>query len=207
MMTMIMRQPHTSARATLPMCRHRYCTSYSSLPESLTPTHTHTANIVSEYQYIKQLFDAARTTVAHCPTTGFPITTPFQPLAWALRLAASALIHTLPPLSHLSSACDSVWTWASKATALARKSVPTSSSAAEASTTAISDNIVKELGNGRRQEGPFATPHLLSSSRTHLVLYSRKATHQTSCHSPLELATYQLTLQASTLPLPTSLLN
>ena len=38
---------------------------------------------------IKQLFDAANTPIAVCPVTNFAIATPFKPLAWAQRLAAT----------------------------------------------------------------------------------------------------------------------
>ena len=57
-----------------------YTNSYSSLPISL--------NCKENYP-IKQLLDAANTPIAVCPITNFAIETPFKPLAWAERLAAT----------------------------------------------------------------------------------------------------------------------
>ena len=55
-----------------------YCNSYSSLSDNLR---------IDEAYPIK--FDAATTKIAVCPITNFAISTPFQPLAWAQRLAAT----------------------------------------------------------------------------------------------------------------------
>src|SRR6185437_10062405 len=57
-----------------------YCSSYTSLPELLL------AN--DEYPY-KELLEAAKLEPATCPFTGFKTSTPFIPMAWALRLAAT----------------------------------------------------------------------------------------------------------------------
>ena len=57
-----------------------YCVSYSSLSDQLLAT--------DEYP-CKQLLAAAKLTPATCPVTGFQICTPFKPLAWAQRLAAT----------------------------------------------------------------------------------------------------------------------
>ena len=57
-----------------------YTNSYSSSPTSLNCNATYP---------IKQLFDAANTPIAVCPITNFATATPFNPLAWAQRLAAT----------------------------------------------------------------------------------------------------------------------
>ena len=57
-----------------------YCVSYSSLSERLLAT--------DEYP-CKQLLAAAKLMPATCAITGFQICTPFKPLAWAHRLAAT----------------------------------------------------------------------------------------------------------------------
>jgi hypothetical protein len=57
-----------------------YCATYSSLAQFLS--------VDDEYP-LRELVQAAQTNNAVCPVTNFTIATPFKPLAWALRLAAT----------------------------------------------------------------------------------------------------------------------
>lgn len=132
---------------------HSYCTSYSSLPESLTlEQHQLPHPHYDPYPYIKELLEAANTTPASCPTTGFTITTPFQPLAWAQRLAATRFPHPAAAVTLVK--CLRLGVDLGFYGSRTHVQVgPNLESAAE-HPHAIDDNIVTETKNGRRK-GPY----------------------------------------------------
>jgi hypothetical protein len=125
---------------------HSYCTSYSSLSESLT---------VNDDYPLTDLFHAATSTVAVCPTTGFTITTPFHAKAWAMRLAATRYPHPAAAVTLVKCLRDGVdLGFRGDRT---RTQVGANLESAVQHPLALRDNITKETNNGRRK-GPYATP-------------------------------------------------
>lgn len=120
-----------------------YCINYSSLPTSLSS---------NENYPIKQLFDAATTTIAVCPITNFAISTPFKALAWAQRLAATRYPNPAAAVALVK--CLRVGVDLGFFGNREHVQIgPNLKSAAE-HPDAIDKNIVDELAIGRRQ-GPF----------------------------------------------------
>lgn len=127
---------------------HSYCNSYSSLPEFLTLTAS------SEYP-LKHLFVAATTQIARCPTTGFAITTPFNAMAWAQRLAATRYPHVAAAVTLV--ACLRLGVDLGFQGDRTRLQVGPNLQSAEQNALAVADNIQNEIRIGRRK-GPYASP-------------------------------------------------
>ena len=102
--------------------------------------------------YYKQLLAAANTPTATCPFTGFTITTPFQPKAWAFRLAATK--YPYPAAAVTLVKCLRVGVdLGFKGDRSLSQAGPNLESALE-HPVAIHDNIVLETNIGRRK-GPY----------------------------------------------------
>ena len=118
-----------------------YCDSYSSLPY-----------VLDEGPYpLEQLFHAAKQALPTCPTGLTPVT-PFKPLNWALRLAATRYPH--PAAAETLVKCLRLGVdLGFRGTRSSTQVGPNLQSALEHAD-AIDSNIISELDLGRRK-GPF----------------------------------------------------
>ena len=122
---------------------YSYCNSYSSIAESLS---------INEEYPLKELLDAATAKVAVCAITGVAISTPFIPMAWAQRLAATRFPYPAAAVALVK--CLRVGVDLGFYGSRNRLQIgPNLESAAE-HPDAIDANIATELENGRRR-GPF----------------------------------------------------
>ena len=128
---------------------HSYCTSYSSLTESLT---------LDEKYPLKELIEAATIKPATCPITGYTIQTPFQPMAWALRLAATR--YPYPAAAVTLVKCLRLGVNLGYIGDRSRIQIGPNLESAIEYPQAIDDNITAELKNGRRK-GPYTNNSFL----------------------------------------------
>ena len=120
-----------------------YCATYSSLTQFL--------NVDEDYP-LRELLQAAQTKDAVCPVTNFTIATPFKPLAWALRLAATR--YPYPAAAVTLVKCLRVGVDLGFYGQRNRIQVGPNLESAYEHPDAIDKNIATELDNGRRK-GPF----------------------------------------------------
>ena len=120
-----------------------YCATYSSLAQFLS--------VDDEYP-LRELVQAAQTNNAVCPVTNFTIATPFKPLAWALRLAATR--YPYPAAAVTLVKCLRLGVDLGFYGQRNRIQVGPNLQSAHEHPDAIDKNIATELENGRRK-GPF----------------------------------------------------
>ena len=121
-----------------------YCANYSSIANTI-------ANSNDDYP-IRDLFEAANTSIAVCPITNFAISTPFKPMAWAKRLAATR--YPYPAAAVTLVKCLRLGVDIGFLGNRDRIQVGPNLESANEHPVAIDTNIATELDNGRRK-GPF----------------------------------------------------
>jgi hypothetical protein len=121
-----------------------YCANYSSLTQFL--------NADEDYP-IRDLLNAAKTANAVCPITNFTISTPFKPLAWAQRLAATRYPYPAAAVTLIK--CLRLGVDLGFYGQRDRIQIGPNLESAQQHPDAIDTNIATELDNGRRK-GPFS---------------------------------------------------
>ena len=100
------------------------------------------------------LYVAATTELARCPTTGFTITTPFNAMVWAQRLAATRYPHVAAAVTLVK--CLRLGVDLGFRGDRSRVQVGRNLQSANENALAVTENIHKEIHIGRRK-GPYTT--------------------------------------------------
>jgi hypothetical protein len=122
-----------------------YCATYSSL------TNNFIASDANEYP-LRDLFEAAKLPNAVCPITQFTISTPFKPMAWAKRLAATRYPYPAAAVTLIK--CLRLGVDIGFFGNRNRIQIGPNLESADDHPDAIDVNVTAELDNGRRK-GPY----------------------------------------------------